>query len=556
MAAQPIRSARKTSARTALHKQIDTLNQQAIDSLDIIPDQAIKICEENRLLLRKTNYPQGTIRNELTFAAALCYVFRHEEAIEILREVHPLCLTPNQEDSLPELHYTFGMAYAGVPDYSQALFHAEESLQFAQTLKIELDRGKGELLLGTICLLIDLWDKSLEHALTALAIFEEIDNPGGISKALNNIGTIYNEAHQFNRAIEFFEKSLAIKREIGDAHGVANTLNNIANILFWFNHEYDRALEYYYESLDISRAHGYTLHTAKSLQHIGQIHVYVGRNKDAIQYSLEGLKLQRTLGRNPDLAYALMDLGFVYCQAGEMQKSIHSIKKGLKIAQDFKATVYINKAYNLLRQIYREIKDFENATKYNELYIEAQKRFFSEESEKRMQRLTIQFEVEKTRQEKELYRLRTESLRQEMEHKSKELATMAMYLMQKNEFLTSLSRQIDNAPYIADRNARALLDSLQQQIQETVRGEKNWESFEQQFKLVHHDFIGRLLEHYPTLTPIELKVGALLRMNLSTKEIASLLYQSPRSIESYRYRLRSKMDISSTTNLSTFLASL
>lgn len=133
---------------------------------------------------------------------------------------------------------------------------------------------------------------------------------------------------------------------------------------------------------------------------------------------------------------------------------------------------------------------------------------------------------------------------------------MAMYLMQKNEFLMNLSKQIDTAPPISDKTARTLLNSLQQQIQETMRGEKNWESFEQQFKLVHYDFIGRLLERYPTLTPIEVKVGALLRMNLSTKEIASLLYQSPRSIESYRYRLRSKMDIPSTTNLSTFLASL
>lgn len=550
------RSIRRARVADTSREQIDRLIQEAVAVGTEYPERTIELCLKNRALLDKTRFRYEAIKNELVLGSALFNAARYAEALTTLQEVLPLCVEFGDRNHLGDCHYLLGLVHKGLADYSSALLHAEESIQQFNDRESVADRAKSEMLLGTVYLAIGLLDKGLAQMFAALDMYRSTESTDGIAKALNNIGNAYNELRDYQRAVEFYEKSLAIKRELGDSKGVANTLNNIAHILFWFNRDYDRALEYYHQSIEICRTRGYRSLFAHALHHIGQVHVYLEKFDDAVRYSLEALEIIEEIGDEHTLAYALMDLGFVYVHLDRADEAIESIRKGLSIAEEIRASGLLSKGYNLLRQIYSENGDYRNATKFCERYIEMQEKLFGEAANRRAQQLTIQFEVEKTRQEKELYRLRTESLRQEMEHKSKELATMAMYLLQKNEFLTRIGRQIESAEPVDDPAAAELLRSLLVQIRETIRSEQQWEHFEQQFKLVHHDFIGRLSELYPALTPMELKVAALLRMNLSTKEIAALLYQSPRSVESYRYRLRRKISIGSDVNLGTFLASV
>ena len=63
----------------------------------------------------------------------------------------------------------------------------------------------------------------------------------------------------------------------------------------------------------------------------------------------------------------------------------------------------------------------------------------------------------------------------------------------------------------------------------------------------------RLRQQYADLTTGDLRICCLLRMNLSTKEIASLLNVSIRAIEVRRYRLRKRMNLDNDTNLVDFL---
>jgi len=65
-----------------------------------------------------------------------------------------------------------------------------------------------------------------------------------------------------------------------------------------------------------------------------------------------------------------------------------------------------------------------------------------------------------------------------------------------------------------------------------------------------------LAERCPRLTPTELKVCALLKINLSNKEVGKLLSVSLRNVESHRYSIRKKLGLPSETNLSSYLAGL
>jgi len=69
--------------------------------------------------------------------------------------------------------------------------------------------------------------------------------------------------------------------------------------------------------------------------------------------------------------------------------------------------------------------------------------------------------------------------------------------------------------------------------------------------LRHHDhnFLKQLNLKYTLLSPNDLKLCLLLRMNLSTKEIATLMGISPDSANKARYRLRKKMGLSPEKDL-------
>src|SRR5690606_10098533 len=101
-----------------------------------------------------------------------------------------------------------------------------------------------------------------------------------------------------------------------------------------------------------------------------------------------------------------------------------------------------------------------------------------------------------------------------------------------------------------------LLRDLRREIDMYMGTAEDWDALEHQFNQIHQDFIRNLSLRYPSLSPAELRVCSLVKMNLSTKEIARLLCISNRSAENHRYHIRQKLNLSADVNLATFFASL
>lgn len=80
--------------------------------------------------------------------------------------------------------------------------------------------------------------------------------------------------------------------------------------------------------------------------------------------------------------------------------------------------------------------------------------------------------------------------------------------------------------------------------------------FQNNFDLIHEKFFRNLRERYPSLTATDLRFCALLRLNLSTKDIAQMTNLTIRGVEAARYRLRKKLDIPDGTGLVDFLIDL
>ena len=69
------------------------------------------------------------------------------------------------------------------------------------------------------------------------------------------------------------------------------------------------------------------------------------------------------------------------------------------------------------------------------------------------------------------------------------------------------------------------------------------------FEEVHKDFNSNVKIKYPQVTSNELRLLALLKMNLSSKEIANILNISAEGIKKARYRLRKKLNITTEDSL-------
>lgn len=74
-----------------------------------------------------------------------------------------------------------------------------------------------------------------------------------------------------------------------------------------------------------------------------------------------------------------------------------------------------------------------------------------------------------------------------------------------------------------------------------------------QFVEIHKDFVSNLLLKHPALTPAEIKLSMLLRMNLDTKEIAALSFQTYDSVRVSRTRLREKLNLAPEEKLNVYL---
>lgn len=89
-----------------------------------------------------------------------------------------------------------------------------------------------------------------------------------------------------------------------------------------------------------------------------------------------------------------------------------------------------------------------------------------------------------------------------------------------------------------------------------MNDERDWNLFEKSFNEAHENFFKKLKAQHPELVPNDLKLCAYLRMNMSSKELSSLLNISLRGVEIRRYRLRKKLEIPHDKNLVEFLIEL
>ncbi|WP_439881726.1 ligand-binding sensor domain-containing protein [Pontibacter sp. MBLB2868] len=191
---------------------------------------------------------------------------------------------------------------------------------------------------------------------------------------------------------------------------------------------------------------------------------------------------------------------------------------------------------------------------YFEKKFKREKLLILEDKERLLSEKETEVQEAAKQSEEQIMLLKHEKQQSEIEHMNRELASSTFHLLNKNELLNNVKLELQSIVKQGELQQHSEeVKRIIKNIEHNVTSDADWKQFELHFNYVHGDFTKRLQDKYPDMTPQEIKLSTYLRLNLTTKEIAQLLSISVRGVEISRYRLRKRLDLDRSENLTDFI---
>lgn len=169
------------------------------------------------------------------------------------------------------------------------------------------------------------------------------------------------------------------------------------------------------------------------------------------------------------------------------------------------------------------------------------------------EQIVLSLQNEKLENQQAILTLQNEKLEGEVKAKNMELMSKVMQTAHKNEILIDIKEQLENFKKANENEKIKILNRLKIKLEDEIEGEKSWEQFTQYFDQVNQNFTTKLLQKHPALTPNDLRICALARLNMSNKEMAALLNISVNGVEKSRYRLKKRLNLTPEDDLDDYM---
>nr|WP_299387070.1 tetratricopeptide repeat protein [Allomuricauda sp.] len=442
-------------------------------------------------------------------------------------------LTPQKMDSLyTRLNTNIGKVYLALNNFSLAQQYFEDIEASANERKDLKVQATALGLLGSCFEKQGIYPKALEHQEKSLNLFKRLNDAQGIAVTHENIGSIYEDLEQFDLAHAFFEKAHGYF-EGSQTFAEANVLNNLGDTFRKTGH-YADALKYTKKALEVA-------------QHLNDYHLLESAHKDLSKtYALMGnfQFAHDELVQSKDYNNALLETRN-FNQLNILQTIYETNKKEAEIRLLKEQNKVSTAKQNLLW-----VALFASATIFTILFIYW--------GRKRKAKIKIQeYRQRMLKAELDKKEIEEKNLQNEVQLKTASLSRYSLHLSQKNKILLDLANTLRNIVGRQHMDTNAKIKQLVKEIDFNLQQEHEWDEFMNFFREIHPEFIKKLAElSEGHLSPAELRLGMLLRLNLSSKEIASILRVTPDSVRVARYRLRKKLPIEQKEELVSFMLDL
>ncbi len=442
----------------------------------------------------------------------------------------------------------------------------------------------------------------------ALDLFTEFKDTNGISMVHSNLGLVMNEPAQRPVAIQHFLKALEGYEALDYPLGQAKVLTNLASV-YVNEGRFEEAESMAVEALAIAEETKSSSEISVSQLKLGEIYLKWGRYADAITHANASLTagegsiaLLAEAGAHEVLAAAYersgqFELGLSHYKTfAALNDSVFNISKSKAIEEmrtkydlELKDKALENYAqkqkldgltklglgivivlllilgvviYTRQRAIIRR----EQALKEKEAEVHRTRQALDELEIKtkaaelkaaEAELLAADAELKATASEllaadavlkvTESERLR---LKEELSYKSREISGLAMNIVRQNDLLAVLDRELKSMRKGPDE---AKLKEMSQLVSQTLSLENERKEFQLYVQEAQQNFFLRLDTEFPDLSPKEKRLCAMIRLGLSSKEIAAVFNIESSSVEVARHRLRKKLNLEPSAGLKEFL---
>ncbi len=526
-------------------------------------------------------------KNYATIAHIYYSKQNYQKAVEYTLKSIEIREKNNISDNLEINYMTLGVIYTEQGKYEEALKMFIKSSEYCEKNNNINSLASNYNNIAIVYRNLNDNISAIENYTKALDIYEKTNDKFGKLKILNNLAVVYEKEENIKKAEEFYDKALQLSKEINYPKGIARTLANLAGINLK-NKDYKRAKEKLEEAAkiysDINDNYGIT--NVNLLR--GQMYFETGNYKEAIIYIKTAFDNAEKSGLLNHKASAAKQLSSVYENISDYKKSLEYFK------------IYHNtndSIFNIEKtSVIEEMKNrFETEAREKELKIQKQKIKILEAKQK-IQNVTNYFkiavillilliviiiivrlkrrikqnnelalknkkiaEAEKKMLETEIKikKIKEKELEKEIEYKETELQNFAHYIVDKNKFIAKIQNDlIKIKKNISEKTINTGLQSVLIDISNKIREVRDNEEFLAYVDQINDNFYLKLKQRYKGITENEKRLASLLKMGLSSKEIASIMHITPKSVDTNRYRLRKKLNLSPDTNLSDFLKNI
>jgi DNA-binding CsgD family transcriptional regulator len=536
-----------TNGNRKRHERLTELLDESFALHRSEPRRAIELALEARDLaddlhdvasLAKAHYRVGCAKRELS---------EYNEALEHLDLSIAACKKASDKRQLSGALHIKGSVLSFIGSHQEAKPILLESAAIRRELGLKTQTSDTLTDLASVLFRLGDYAGALAALYECLQLLEGQDEPLRLSIILSVIASIYLEANFDEKAEEYILRGLELVQSMNDSSQEAA----LRLMLYALRSKHMSNTESVIELEAIERLIGDEGSPDLLIEvrmHLAECHLAEAKFDIAQTLAEESAASSERLGLKTKNVEASILLGDILQRSGKTPNRVEEhYLTALDLAIAIGCLVQGADAAAKLAMHYRSCGRTEQALEYLFKERELLAKFNIEKQQRAVPQLQARIELERAERERERLSLEKASLEQERERSHVQLATLALHLVHKNEFLAEIRESVAQTSEGED---------IVRRINEHVRSDKDWQQFEEQMNAMQGDFLSTLSRKYPELTMTERKVAALMRLNLSSKAVANLLCLSVRTVENHRLSIRKKVGLNNDVNLTTFLSGL